>query len=99
MCIKLTAGQSPNLKTVLRYVNQAAILPVDEANYEHSRTGSKLSYYLHTLHLYSKRESLRQVVLLFEDSEAFEGALLSDLIDLLKYNRSVSFPMQITDHN
>jgi origin recognition complex subunit 3 len=84
MCIKLSAGQSPNLKTILRYVNQAATLPVDEPDYGISEIGSKMTYDLQMLHLHSKRESLRQVVLLFEDSEAFEGALLSDLINLLK---------------
>ena len=85
MCIRLTAGQSPNLKTVLRYVNQTGTFRGDELENENNTTNSRLPYDLEALHVHSSRESLSEVVLLFEDSEAFEGALLSDLINLLKY--------------
>ncbi len=84
-CIKLTAGQSPNLRTVLRYINQAAAFPDNDHEHTTGEARRKLNYDLETLHHHVKQESLRHVVLLFEDGEAFDGALLSDLIDLLKY--------------
>ena len=85
LLITLTSAQSPNLKTVLTYINRAATNQIDGNDGATIVGNRKLSYDLQTLHDYVKRKALSKVVLLFEDSEAFEGALLSDLIELLKY--------------
>ena len=97
MCIKLTAAQSPNLRTVLRYVNQAATLSGDELDDANTGSGSILNYDLRRLHRHVERHSLHQVILVFEDSEAFEAALFSDIIDFLKYARCVSLAKCIAD--
>ena len=48
-----------------------------------------MNYDLQKLYDHVKRRSLKRVVLCFEDSEAIEGSLLTDVIDLLRcVNRS-----------
>ena len=84
LCITLTSGQSPNLKTVLRYINQAATSQTDASDEANFKGKHKLNYDLQILHDHVNSKALSKVVLLFEDSEAFEGDLLSDLVDHLR---------------
>jgi origin recognition complex subunit 3 len=44
-----------------------------------------LNYDLQILHDYVQENLLSRVVLSFQDSEAFEGNLIADLVDVLKY--------------
>ena len=48
-----------------------------------------LNFDLHILYDYVQEHSLSKVVLLFQDSEAFEGSLLADLVDILRYHREL----------
>lgn len=52
-----------------------------------SKGGRQLNYDLQILCDFGRRHSIRKVIILFEDSEAFEGTLLSDVIEVLRYVR------------
>lgn len=43
-----------------------------------------LNYDLHILYDYVQERSVSKVVLLFQDSEAFEVGFLADLVDILR---------------
>ena len=44
----------------------------------------QLNYDLEILHDYVQSHAITRVILCFQDSEAFSGQLLSDLLDLLR---------------
>lgn len=54
-----------------------------------------LNYDLEALHAYLKTNPRRHIVIAFQDSEAFESGLLSDLISLF---RSVSSLLCLSRH-
>lgn len=89
--ISLSSGSGSNLKALLKSINQRAtsrtIAVDDEDELEEvltSRKGPKLlNYDLQILYDYVQERSLQQVVIAFEDTEAFDSDLLSELLELL----------------
>ena len=84
LCITLTSGQSLNLKTILKNINRAVISPIDGGDETTGKGSRLLNYDLQILCDHVHGKALSKVVLLFEDSEAFDGGLISDLIDVLR---------------
>ena len=90
MCIRdsvivvgLTSTQLPNLKTALRYINrQATDQRVDDAI---ESSGRYLNYDLQMLQDYVGKYSIQKIVLYFHDTEGFQEAMLSDLIDVFRW--------------
>ncbi|KAK4237850.1 origin recognition complex subunit 3 N-terminus-domain-containing protein [Achaetomium macrosporum] len=92
--VRLRASEAPNLKVALKKIIQDATARApdagDDLNAEVSQGGRKfLNYDLEALHVFLQQQRQRQrqrqsrrVVVAFQDSEAFEGALLTDLITL-----------------
>ncbi|KAK3311265.1 origin recognition complex subunit 3 N-terminus-domain-containing protein [Chaetomium strumarium] len=95
--VRLRASEAPNLKAALKKIIQDATARasdgVDDVNAEVSQCGRKyLNYDLEALHAFLQqqqqqqqhrhRQHSRRVVVAFQDSEAFESALLTDLITL-----------------
>lgn len=60
------------------------------------QNGRRLNYDLQILYDYGRSQSVCKVILVFEDSEAFEGKLLAELVDVLRYVRaSCKYPFCI----
>lgn len=51
------------------------------------QSSRQLNYDLQILYDYGRSQLVRKVILVFEDSEAFEGKLLAELVDVLRYVR------------
>ena len=84
----LSPAQCPNLKTALKNLLQIATdagvdEDEDEANAKPVRGIRLLNYDLQILQDVVIQKSLSQVIFHFKDSEAFDGPVLSDLIDVL----------------
>lgn len=90
--VTLSSGQSPNLKTVLKYINQRAtsqkLDSQNDALFDEAKDGRRLDYDLQVLHDHVQRHSIDMVLLSFRDSEAFEGKVLDDLVRVLRLVRS-----------
>lgn len=90
--VSLTSSLAPNLKTLLKNLIQRGTssdaLPDDEEeinSVKPMRKGTRLlNYDLQLLYDYSQEKNLARVVVAFQDCEAFDGALLSDAIELLR---------------
>ncbi|KAK0515982.1 hypothetical protein JMJ35_002016 [Cladonia borealis] len=94
--VALSSGQSPNLKTVLKYINQHARTQTLESDEDTVIDGAEdtrqLNYDLQILHDHIQAHTIDRVVIAFEDSEAFEAKLLGDLIDILSaWNGRIPF--------
>jgi origin recognition complex subunit 3 len=80
-----------NLKGVLKYIIHKATSSTyeddDGDELDEKVTGRKgprfLNYDLQILHNYVRERDIKQVIIAFEDTEAFDSHLLSDLIELL----------------
>ena len=93
--ICLSSGQAPNLKTFLKHViskgsSRANSLDDDEDQDEIMQDVQRkrprlLNYDLQILQDAVEEQSLSKVVICFQDCEAFDGALMSDAIELLRY--------------
>ncbi|KAL9104473.1 MAG: hypothetical protein Q9163_000566 [Psora crenata] len=85
--VDLASGQNNNLKSVLRSINQRAISQVkefaSEVLVESLQEHRRLNYDLEILHTLARNHSIKRVLVSLQDSEAFDGELLSDLINLL----------------
>ncbi|CAJ2501796.1 Uu.00g046490.m01.CDS01 [Anthostomella pinea] len=87
--VRLRSGDASNLKAILKKMIHDAVAKVtdDEENdleVAVSKDGRRfLNYDLEALHTHLKSSPRRHVVIAFQDSEAFESGLLSDLISLL----------------
>ena len=84
----LSPAHCPNLKTALKNLLQiASHAGVDEDEEEATTKPSKgvrlLNYDLQILQDVVKQRDLSQVIIHFKDSEAFDGLVLSDLLDVL----------------
>ncbi|KAI1447983.1 origin recognition complex subunit 3 N-terminus-domain-containing protein [Annulohypoxylon stygium] len=85
--VRLRSGDASNLKAVLKKIihDVTARDTNDEDDLELAagKDGRKyLNYDLEALHAYLKTNPRRHIVIAFQDSEAFESGLLSDLISL-----------------
>ncbi|KAI9770252.1 MAG: hypothetical protein M1840_003410 [Geoglossum simile] len=86
--VVLTSGESSNLKTVLKKLirnatPQAGGVDEDDQGHEAFGKGPKsLNYDLQILYDYVKIHGTDKVTIAFQDSEAFDGALLGDLITI-----------------
>ncbi|KAI0022218.1 origin recognition complex subunit 3 N-terminus-domain-containing protein [Xylariomycetidae sp. FL0641] len=86
--VRLRSGDAPNLKAVLKKIIHDVIARDADDENDQDLTTSKddrkfLNYDLEALHAHLKSAPRRHVVIAFQDSEAFESTLLSDLITLL----------------
>ncbi|KAH0544505.1 hypothetical protein FGG08_001404 [Glutinoglossum americanum] len=86
--VVLTSGEASNLKTILKKLIRKTTCQVndpDEDTKEHEVFGKGpklLSYDLQILYDYVKTHDSQKVTIAFQDSEAFDGVLLGDLITL-----------------
>ncbi|KAL7629340.1 Origin recognition complex subunit 3 [Parahypoxylon ruwenzoriense] len=85
--VRLRSGDASNLKAVLRkIIHDVTARGVDDENDVELTVGKDgrkyLSYDLEALHAHLKSNPRRHVVIAFQDSEAFDSGLLSDLISL-----------------
>ncbi|KAG9531838.1 hypothetical protein KCU93_g1512, partial [Aureobasidium melanogenum] len=90
--VPLTSTLAPNLKTLLKNLiskgTSADTLSDDEdeadtVNKPTRKRTRLLNYDLQLLYDYTQEKGLSRVVVAFQDCEAFDGALLSDAIELL----------------
>ncbi|KAI5208281.1 hypothetical protein E4T39_01609 [Aureobasidium subglaciale] len=89
--IPLTSASAPNLKTLLKNLiskgTSSGTQSDDEDEVDAVRPTKKrtrlLNYDLQLLYDYVQEQNLSRVVVAFQDCEAFDGALLSDAIELL----------------
>ncbi|KAF1932314.1 uncharacterized protein M421DRAFT_289162 [Didymella exigua CBS 183.55] len=89
--IVLTAGECPNLKTLLKHLVKKATSRVEDEDEDDldqlirpSRYGPRLlNYDLGHIQEWRKKNPVSSVVVTIQDSEAFDAGLLIDLIDLL----------------
>ncbi|KAL1837432.1 hypothetical protein VTJ49DRAFT_3784 [Mycothermus thermophilus] len=86
--VRLRASDAPNLKAVLRKIirDASAAGPGEDedAGAEVVQGGRKyLDYDLEALHVFLRQHQTRRVVVAFQDGEAFDSGLLTDLISIL----------------
>jgi origin recognition complex subunit 3 len=89
--VSLTSSLAPNLKTLLKNLiakgTSSNAQSDDEDEVDAVKPTRKrtrlLNYDLQLLYDYVQEKNLSRVVVAFQDCEAFDGALLSDAIELL----------------
>ncbi|RYP93505.1 hypothetical protein DL770_000389 [Monosporascus sp. CRB-9-2] len=82
--VRLRSGDASNLKALLKKIIHDATARATEEEADLEVAGRKyLNYDLEALHAHLKSNPRRHVVIAFQDSEAFDSGLLSDLISLL----------------
>ena len=88
--VPLSSGNGSNLKAMVKALIQRATSnqsgiddEADEVQPSHRKAAKLLDYDLQLLHDHVREQHIQQVVLAFEDTEAFDGELLSALIELL----------------
>lgn len=88
----LTAGECPNLKTLLKHLVKKATSRIEDEDEDDvdqptrsTRHGPKLlNYDLGHIQEWRKKNHVSSVVITVQDSEAFDSGLLIDFIDLLQ---------------
>lgn len=91
----LTSSLAPNLKTLLKHLIHKATASTastdddnDDDEGDQGRAIRKrprlLNYDLRLLHEHVQEKNVSKVVVAFQDCEAFDGQLLSDVLDLLR---------------
>ena len=87
--VSLKSTECPNLKTLLKNVIRKATAAEEDDGDEHvvtRRKGPKLlNYDLQLLYEWCQDQQPKHVVVTFQDSEAFDGPLLADTIQLMRY--------------
>lgn len=91
--VSLTSQQCPNLKTLLKHlISRAASNEIpDEGDEDDQLVSTKrkgprlLNYDLQILQNAVEDQKLDKVVVAFQDCEAYDGSLLSDAIELMRY--------------
>jgi len=89
----LTSSECPNLKTLLKTLIKTVTSRVDDEDEDDvdrpatsSRHGPKLlNYDLGHVQEWQKKNRASSIVVALQDSEAFDVALLVDVVDLLQY--------------
>ncbi|KKY36599.1 putative origin recognition complex subunit [Diaporthe ampelina] len=88
--VRLRSAEAPNLKATLKKIIRDATQRFsehvgDDAELSVGKDGRKyLDYDLEALQAHVKHQEAEQVIVAFQDSEAFDTGLLSDLITLFK---------------
>lgn len=86
--VSVSAGSSPNLKGFLKRIITDVISSTDEHgpgdDAFSGRDISILNYDLRILLEWAQRNEKDRILVAFEDSEAFDSALLTDIIDLFR---------------
>ncbi|KAK1830074.1 origin recognition complex subunit 3 N-terminus-domain-containing protein [Podospora conica] len=84
--VRLRSAEAPNLKAALKKIIREAATggeDTEEAEVSVGQDGRKyLDYDLEALHVSLKMQGSREVVVAFQDSEAFDNGLLMDLVAL-----------------
>lgn len=87
----LTSGESPNLKTLLKNLIKKVTSRIEDDDDDDvdrpasSRYGPKLlNYDLGHVQEWQKRTHASNIVIAFQDSEAFDVGLLVDVVDLFQ---------------
>lgn len=85
----LTVSDCPNLKTLFKILIQRLVQQnnnetTNQARSVANRTPKLLNYDLQILHDWCQTRDVQRVVILFQDVEAFDAALLTDALFLLK---------------
>lgn len=95
--VAVTSSLAPNLKTLLKHLiqratssNSAGAEDGDEEAISRPNRSRLLNYDLRLLHEHVQEKSVLRVVVAFQDCEAFDGQLLSDIIELLRSDICVS---------
>ncbi|KUI66814.1 Origin recognition complex subunit 3 [Cytospora mali] len=97
--VRLRSAEAPNLKVtlkkIIRDVTRQASGDEGDAELAVGKDGRKyLDYDLEALHAHFKPHESKQVIVAFQDSEAFDTGLLSDLITLFNsWKDRVSFTL------
>ncbi|KAL9020968.1 MAG: hypothetical protein Q9185_001795 [Variospora sp. 1 TL-2023] len=84
--VNIIPSQVSNLKAALKLINDRATdsgPDAEDDQHKHEKRRPRLSYDLQILCDHVRSQSIDRVVLAFHDSEAFDGTLLSDLIELI----------------
>lgn len=90
--ILISSSDAPNLKTLLRVLNQKATSvehDLDDEDIDERSTSPRklLPYDLQILHEWCQARGVQQVVVAFQDAEAFETGVLSEVLLLFKYDK------------
>lgn len=97
--VRLRSAEAPNLrvtlKKIIRDATQRSSDQGDDAELSVGNDGRKyLDYDLEALHAHVKHHEAEQVIVAFQDSEAFDTGLLSDLVTLFKsWKDRISFTL------
>lgn len=91
--VSLSAALASNLKTLLKTLIKNALSrdegvdedAEDEIESKPRKGPRLLNYDLQILYDHVRERNVEQVVVAFQDSEAFDGSLLSETIELLRY--------------
>jgi len=97
--ILLSSGECPNLKTLLKVLIRKATSRVDDDDEEELVKGSKkgpkvMNFDLKLLHDWLQPRDFQHVVIAFQDSEAFDGPLLAETIELFQYEACPLVPFE-----
>ncbi|MCJ1478915.1 hypothetical protein MMC13_007599 [Lambiella insularis] len=79
--VSLAAAQCANLKSALKSIIQIATGQQDDGDDENGLR--LLNYDLQILHDHVRKRSISRMILYFQNSEALDGAILAELIDVL----------------
>ncbi|KAL8699426.1 MAG: hypothetical protein Q9224_001418 [Gallowayella concinna] len=86
--VNIVPSQVVNLKSVLKLINThatgAAAIAEEDDGSRHEQHGRLLNYDLQILYNHVQYHSTKKVILAFHDSETFDGALLNDIIEVIK---------------
>ncbi|KAL8682151.1 MAG: hypothetical protein Q9186_001772 [Xanthomendoza sp. 1 TL-2023] len=88
--VNIVPSQVVNLKSVLKLINThatgAAAIAEEDDGSRHEQHGRLLNYDLQILYNHVQYHSTKKVILAFHDSETFDGALLNDIIEVIKFD-------------
>lgn len=89
-CVVISSAECPNLKSLLKVViKKSTTRNVDDEDDDELVTASQrghklLDYDLQLLQAWCKEQDIHAVVVAVQDSEAFDGALLAETIELFE---------------
>lgn len=93
--VTLSASAAPNLKTLLKTLISRATEELDDSDvedepvYKPGKAPKLLNYDLEKLHQWSKGRNIWKIVVILQDSEAFDAGVLTSFLLLLKYVQAV----------
>ncbi|KAI4280883.1 MAG: hypothetical protein L6R38_004103 [Xanthoria sp. 2 TBL-2021] len=85
--VNIVPSQIVNLKSALKFINNhvtnAALTTEEDGLPKLEQSSRRLNYDLQVLCDYVRSHSIAKVILVFYESEAFDGALLNDIIEVI----------------